>query len=87
MRSNVANNAPEVSDITVTLLDNQGNPQGTQVVYKECYPLALDQVELDSGGEVHDIIGTLTIVCNDLSMQVKLDEKTILSYPDDYGSV
>jgi hypothetical protein len=56
-------------------------------VYKECYPLALDQVELDSGGEVHDIIGTLTIVCNDLSMQVKLDEKTILSYPDDYGSV
>lgn len=82
MRECVNRPAGDFRDITILLLDNQGNPQGVQVVYKDCYPTALEQLELDADGEVNDLIAVMTIETNGIEISVKgMDGKT-MTYPE-----
>jgi hypothetical protein len=81
MRKNLSLPEPDIRDITLLLLDNQGKPQGTEITYKDCYPISLRSVEFDAAGKTHDIVMSMGITLNDIDMTVRDDDGTALTYP------
>lgn len=83
MRSNVAQPSADYRDITILMLDNQGNPQGVQFTYSDCYPIVLSQPDLDSEGEHHDVIASLVMENNGVTMTIVGMDGQPLSYPEE----
>lgn len=81
MYSNVSSPTADYRDITILMLDNQGNPQGVQFTYQDCFPIGLSQPELDADGNIHDVIANLVVENNGVTMTILDIDGTPISYP------
>lgn len=87
MRENVRRNDADVRDVTILMLDNQGNPQGVRLTYQDCFPISLAQPRLDSDGESHDLIATMVLKPNSIAMTIVGPDGEEIQYPpEDYYS-
>ena len=77
LRYNLQSNYPDFRDITVMMLDNQGNPQGSQFIYKECYPVHLDQIDMTAQDD-GVIIVNMTIKTSDIELNVLDQDETMM---------
>lgn len=73
IRGNVNRNDPILRDVTITLLDNQNQPQGVSITYRDCFPINISPPLLDSTGATTDMIVGITLKVSDMEM----------SHPDD----
>lgn len=68
IRDNVNRNEPILRDVTITLLDNQSQPQGVSITYKDCFPINVSPPLLDNSGATTDIVISMTLKVVDMEM-------------------
>lgn len=69
LKKNVTSPLHETRDITVHLLDNQGQPQGINITYINAWPIMLAPIALDSGGDTTDIQAALSLKYDDIVVE------------------
>lgn len=87
MRENTRNNNPDVRDVTVLMLNNEGKPQGVRFTYIDSFPISLSTPNLDSDGESHDMVANLVFNTNSVIMTIVGHDGEEIQYPpEDYAS-